>query len=229
MKPRDRIAKRFGPRLVIAQSQFDAPARIGAATRRRLGRHGRVELYFAFDDPCSAVAILDLDARLRGRQVDLMTLPVTKRGIRDDPAVDRKRDYAIVDARRLFARRGIVLGRRAPLAPDATAFLARWVAAASNGAAARRFCVAAMEALWLTDDAPVDRNRFEVLWNDVVGAPLPDDTIGAAAVARNEERMGKRGAYDTPMAWVHGQLFFAHDRLVQIGERLDDLGWTVSR
>jgi len=35
-------------------------------------------------------------------------------------------------------------------------------------------------------------------------------------------------ADDTPAAWVHGQWFFAHDRLVQIGERLDDLGWTVS-
>ena len=40
--------------------------------------------------------------------------------------------------------------------------------------------------------------------------------------------MRRRGGYDTPAAWVHGQRFFAHDRLVQIGERLDDLGWTAA-
>jgi hypothetical protein len=34
-------------------------------------------------------------------------------------------------------------------------------------------------------------------------------------------------AYAVPMAWVHGRLFFAHDRLDQIGEELDLLGWRV--
>jgi 2-hydroxychromene-2-carboxylate isomerase len=225
---KDRVVRSIVPRVVIAQSQFDAPARVGAVARRRLHRRGRVELYFAFDDPCSAVALLDLDERLRDRRVDLATFPVIARGIRDDPAIDRKRDYGLLDARRLFARRDVALVRSAPLMPDATAFLAHWVAAAPPGGPRRRFCVAAMRALWLTDDEPVDRARFEALWRELVGA-APDDASGRAAVAHNEKRMRRRGGYETPAAWVHGQLFFAHDRLAQIGERLDDLGWMASR
>ena len=46
---------------------------------------------------------------------------------------------------------------------------------------------------------------------------------------RNEKLMRRRRPYDTPAAWVHGQWFFAHDRLVQIGERLDSLGWKAAR
>jgi 2-hydroxychromene-2-carboxylate isomerase len=222
------VVKRVLPRLIIAQSQFDAPARAAAAARRRLNRNGRVELYFAFDDPCSAVAVLDLDERLRDRRVNLVTFPVIERGIRDDPAVARKRDYALVDARRLFARRDIALARSAPLGPEETAFLARWVAAAPLGLAARRFCAQAMQTLWLTDDEPVGRDRFETLWRDVVGTAPDNDSPYAPAVRANEKRMRRRGGYDTPAAWVHGQLFFAHDRLAQIGERLDDLGWTAS-
>jgi hypothetical protein len=40
--------------------------------------------------------------------------------------------------------------------------------------------------------------------------------------------MRRRGPYDTPAAWVHGQWFFAHDRGAQIADRLDALGWTVT-
>ena len=44
---------------------------------------------------------------------------------------------------------------------------------------------------------------------------------------RNERLMRRRRPYDTPAAWVHGQWFFAHDRLAQIAARLDELGWTA--
>jgi len=33
---------------------IDWPSRFGAGVRRATGRRGRVELFFAFDDPCSA-------------------------------------------------------------------------------------------------------------------------------------------------------------------------------
>ena len=54
----------MAPRLVVELSRLDQPARIGARLRRSLGRRGRVELYFAFDDPNSAVAVIDLAERL---------------------------------------------------------------------------------------------------------------------------------------------------------------------
>jgi hypothetical protein len=47
-------------------------------------------------------------------------------------------------------------------------------------------------------------------------------------VRRNERRMRRRGPYDTPAAWVHGQWFFAHDRPAQIAHRLDQLGWAAA-
>jgi 2-hydroxychromene-2-carboxylate isomerase len=38
--------------------------------------------------------------------------------------------------------------------------------------------------------------------------------------------MDKRGLYDTPIAVVHGRWYFAHERLGQIEDWLDELGWT---
>jgi hypothetical protein len=37
--------------------------------------------------------------------------------------------------------------------------------------------------------------------------------------------MRRRKIYDTPSAWVAGRWFFAHERVEQIGEWLDRLGW----
>ncbi|MGZ4201786.1 MAG: hypothetical protein ACXVRH_06985, partial [Thermoleophilaceae bacterium] len=51
------ITRRVLPRAVVAESRIDWLARLGAASRRRLHRRGRLELYFAFDDPSSAVAL----------------------------------------------------------------------------------------------------------------------------------------------------------------------------
>ena len=40
--------------------------------------------------------------------------------------------------------------------------------------------------------------------------------------------MRRRRLYDTPAAVVGGQWFFAHERLAQIGHRLDELGWRAA-
>ncbi len=224
--PKDLLVRRVGPTLVVTLSQLDGAAQAGAALRRRLGRRGRVELFFAFDDPCSAVAVIDLAQRVAGRDVQLVLLPVVHRGIPEDPAVDLKRHYALDDARRLGRRLGLTLSRDAPLTAQDTAFLAEWVAATPAGPARLRFCVAAMRRLWFATDGPVEPEAFADLWRAELGSEPPAG--GAEAVRRDERLMGRRGPYDTPAAWVHGQWFFAHDRLVQIGERLDDLGWTVS-
>ena len=99
------IRRRWLPRLVVARSTITWPAKL----RARLRRRGRVELYVALDDPCSAVALRDLTERLHGKPVDLDVRPVARRGIPGDPAVEDKRRYALVDARRLAARHGWAL------------------------------------------------------------------------------------------------------------------------
>jgi len=224
--PADLLARRVAPSAVIALSRVTWPARLGAAARRRLGRRGRVELFFAFDDPCSAIAVIDLAQRLRGRDVRLLLMPVVRRGIKDDPAVDLKRRYAIDDARRLGRRTGLELTRREPLPAQDVAFLAEWVAAAAQGPALTRFCVAALRRLWLESAGPVERAGYGALWREQLGG-RPPGRGGATAVRRNERLMRRRRPYDTPAAWVHGQWFFAHDRLAQIAARLDELGWTA--
>jgi 2-hydroxychromene-2-carboxylate isomerase len=220
------LSRRLLPRAVVAASKVSWPARLGAAERRRFGQRGRVELFFAFDDPSSAMAVIDLATRLRGRDVDLVLKPVLARGIAGDPAVDQKRRYAIVDARRRARRIGLELHRGEPLAAGSTAFLAEWAAAAPQGPALTHFCVEALKQLWYGSGGPVEEAHFAGLWRSQFGED-PGVANGPAAVRRNEQLMRRRGPYDTPAAWVHGQWFFAHDRLVQIGERLDSLGWTV--
>jgi 2-hydroxychromene-2-carboxylate isomerase len=215
----DTLSRRVVPRAVVALSRVDAPARLGARARRAAGRRARVELFFAFDDPCSAVAVLDLAWRLADYDVQLVPRPVVRRGIPGDPAVEDKRRYALQDARRLARRHGCVLSRDAPVAPDDVAFLAAWGAAAPD----LEFCVAALTRLWLTPGAPaaIDRAAYAALWRGGT-PPVEEDDAG---VRRNERLMARRGPYDTPAAVLGGQWSFAHDRPAQIAARLDDLGW----
>lgn len=181
-------------------------------------------LFFAFDDPSSAVAVIDLAERIGGPDVRLSLAPVVRRGIPDDPAVQEKRRHAIDDARRLFARTGLVLRRTEPVPAEDVAFLAAWAASAPAGPARTRFCVAACRRLWLSGDGPVRPADYAALWRGVFGAEPPADG-DLEQVRQNERRMRRRGPYDTPAALVHGQWFFAHDRLPQIADRLHDLGW----
>jgi len=217
------------PRAIERLSRVTWPARAGAGARRALGRRGRVELFFAFDDPCSAVAVLDLKARLAERAVTLALKPVLRRGIAGDPAVEDKRRYAIEDARRLAARQGLELARAQPLDAGACAFLAGWVAAAGPvGDGLGRFCAQAMRALWFEHGGPaVEPAAFAPLWRQQLGGEPPGDREGAAAVARNERAMRLHWMYETPAAWVHGRWYFAHDRPLQIVQWLDELGWSA--
>ncbi len=223
-KLRDRAEREIGPRLIVAASTVTAPARAAAAARRVSGRSGRLELYFGFDDPASAFAVLDLKRRLEGRKVIFDLLPVIERGIEDDPALERKRVYAITDGRRLGRRIGLTLSRSEPIDPQQTAFLASWVAAAPRGAALTRFCAEACRRLWFESDGPINQGRYEQLWRECFGsAPVAD----IAAVRANEKQMTNRGPYETPAAWIGGRWFFAQDRSAQIADWLDELGWVV--
>jgi 2-hydroxychromene-2-carboxylate isomerase len=225
--PADAVKRRLFPSAVVAISQVSWPSRLGAAARRLTGRRGRVELFFAFDDPCSAIAVIDLATHLAGREVALVLKPVVQRRIAGDPAVDLKRGYAILDARRLGRRVGLVLSREQPLSAEATAYLAEWAASAPQGRALTGFCVEALRRLWFSTDGPVSAAEYAPIWRERLGGERPWPG-GAATTRANERLMRRRGPYDTPAAWVHGQWFFAHDRPAQIAERLDRLGWTAS-
>ncbi len=129
---------------------------------------------------------------------------------------------AIVDTRRRARRVGLELRRGEPLDPGTVAFLAEWIGSAPAGRSTADLCVAALTHLWFETDGPVMAEEYIELWRERTGGEPPTD--GAPQVRRNERRMRRRGPYDTPAAWVHGQWFFAHDRPDQIVERFEQLG-----
>jgi 2-hydroxychromene-2-carboxylate isomerase len=213
-----RLARRTVPRAVVLAARADVRGQLASALRRR----GTVELYFAFDDPCSAIALLDLGERLGPLRADLDLRPVVKRGISSDPAVEDKRRYAIADARRLASRAGWELVRGEPLAPEDAAPLAAWVAGGAPGPALERFCAEAVRSLWFAGNGPVPLSALERRWRELgLGEPPREE----GPVRANERRMRRRGPYDTPAAWVHGQWFFAHERGAQVAARLGALGF----
>ncbi|MGB0120112.1 MAG: hypothetical protein WBP55_04060, partial [Solirubrobacterales bacterium] len=181
----DHIKRRVLPSLVIMLARNDRAPQIASRLRRYLGRRARVELYFAFDDPNSAVAVIDLAVRLEEFNVQLVLRPVVKRGIKDDPAVENKRIHAINDARRLFKRSDLTMKRSEPIRPEATAFLARWVASAPPGPALTAFCVVALKKLWLEEGTEISADDFADVWQQNFGFAPP--ATGETAVRSNEK------------------------------------------
>jgi 2-hydroxychromene-2-carboxylate isomerase len=202
------LRRRVIPSAIIALSQVDGPARLAAALRRAAGRPAHVDLYLAFDDPCSAIALLDLSARLAVHHVELVTRPVVRRGIPGDPAAADKRRYALADAQRLARRAGLTLTRSDVPDPEwcmALACRAAGLPEPERGA----FCRSAMRLIWL------EAGTLE----------LQQSGCDSRALRANERRMRRTGPYETPAAVVHGQWFFAHDRAAQIERRVVELGF----
>lgn len=202
------LRRRVIPSAIIALSQVDGPARLAASLRRAAGRPARVELYFAFDDPCSAIALLDLSQRLAAHDAELVMRPVVRRGIPGDPAAADKRRYALADARRLARRAGLTLARTDTPEPERCAALAGRAAALPEPERGD-FCRSAMRLIWLENGA----------------LPFQQSGEDAGALRANERRMRRAGPYETPAAVVHGQWFFAHDRAAQIERRIVELGF----
>lgn len=223
MSPRDRIRRRVMPRAVVALSTVHAHRRWAARIRRALGGQAVVRAYVAFDDPSSAIALLGLVERMEHRRVRLLVEPVVLRGIPDDPAVDAKRRYAVVDSRRLARRAGLELSRSQPLAPGDVAFLAEWAVSLPSDARLG-FCAAAIRRVWFESDGPITVEGFRDLVEEHGEGGAPP----AGPALAGEREMKRRRLYDTPVAVVHGQWHFAHERLEAIDHWLDQLGWTVS-
>ena len=227
---REKLEKEWVPRLILALSTFTLPFRLAAAARRATGRRGRLELFFSYDEPTSAYALIELACTVRGRRVRMELVPVVERGIPGDSAADRKRAYALVDGRRLARRLGLELGREQPLDPNEVGFLAAWTALGPQGPALQAFAEAAMQSLWFGNGGPVDRAGYASLWREMMGSEPPDENSpeAAAALRANEKRMSRSGPYETPAAKIGGRWDFAQDRPKQIGAWLDELGWRAS-
>lgn len=227
---REKIEKKWAPRLILAVATFTLPFRLAAAARRATGRRGRLEFFFAYDEPTSAYALLELARTVRGRRVRIELVPVVHRGIEGDSALERKRAYAIVDGRRLARRIGLEMGRGAPVEPQSVSFLAAWTALGPQGPALEGFAEEAMRRIWFGGDEPVDREQFASLWRERLGSEPPDESSAeaAAALRANERRMSRSGPYETPAAKIGGRWDFAQDRPRQIGSWLDELGWRAS-
>jgi len=212
---RDRVQRSLAPRAVVALSRVRLP--------RIWPRAVRVELYFAYDDPYAAIALPGLLGLTRARGLDLELFPLVDRGIAGDPAAEQRRAYAVVDACRLAARDRRDFARREPLAAPQCAFLAAWTDVARGNPSAPAFAAAAIDKLWMGSSGPVTRDAYADLHREILKCTPPVDEVAwYEALARNSHRLRSRGHWESPAARVDGEWFFAHERLAQIADRLDE-------
>lgn len=223
---RDYIQKVLMPRLLVAWFATRWPGQLWAWILRSLGGRAQVELYFAFDDPYSVVALPLLELAER-RRTELVLYPIVDRGIPDDPALGRRRRFAIQDSQRLLRRRGLVLRRTEPSAPDDTAFLAAWAESLRGQSIMQAFVAAALTRLWLNSEGPVKAADFAVLYHEIVkhDPPVAKNPELSQRLTSNHQRQLRKGHWESPAARVQGEWFFAHERIAQVEERLSYLGW----
>lgn len=211
------------PGLIVSASRVEWPAQCSAAVRRALGQSARIELFFAFDDPYAAIALPGLLNIARQRRVKLMLYPLIERGIANDPAADARRLHAVEDSQRLARRFGKTLSRRQPLRAQDCAFLAAWTQAAREEDGVRHFAAAALEQLWFRSSGPVKQDDFHRLRAQHLHSAA--SAHNDFALARNTARLLEKGHWESPAALVEGQWFLAHERLAQINDHLEHLGW----
>ncbi len=222
---RDYIQKVLMPRLLVTWFALRWPGIVWARTLRLLGLRAQIELYFAFDDPYSVVALPLLEVVER-RRAELRLYPIIERGIAGDPALNQRRRFSLTDSQRLLQRRGLALKRRSVLSPEDTAFLAYWTESLRGQACMQAFTSAALKRLWLETDGPIDQDEYALLFQQVAGhAPPATSEVIRQAVANNHIRQLRKGHWESPAARVQGEWFFAHERVPQIEERLSYLGW----
>ncbi|MBA4286723.1 MAG: hypothetical protein C0434_14445 [Xanthomonadaceae bacterium] len=211
---KERLQRRWLPRLVVALARRQRARPLPAAAA--------IELYFACDDPCAAIALPALAALAAERGVPLQLYPLIARGIGGDPAADARARHAVRDADRLARRGGRQLSRRSPLAAADTAFLAGWIESLRGTPAMVPFAIAVIEQLWLVDgDTPPAASHYAPLFHRMAGHPAPSPEATQPSLAANHRRLRRLGHWESPAARIGGEWFFAHERLAQIGECLD--------
>jgi len=217
------------PRAILSINRTRRKSRLRAMVRRGLMIGGRVELYFAFDDPCSAIALPALVEMVAGRDVTLELYPVLEHGIKGDPDIEKRRTYSLMDARRMGKRLGREITRSEPVERRAVEFLALWAEASRDSGDMDRFCQRALARLWSRDESP-DPAIYEESYANTTGLAPPAESEKEDLLKRiraNEKRLSRKGHWESPAALVHGQWYFAHERLDRIAERLDYLGFSA--
>ncbi|HWU67992.1 MAG TPA: hypothetical protein VN046_03875 [Stenotrophobium sp.] len=221
----DHLRRRTAPSTVVALSRLQWPRRLRSALRHALGRRVRIELFFAFDDPYSAIALPGLIRLARTYEAELAIHPLVERGIVDDPAASPRRLHAVHDCRRLAQRDGLDLSRHQPLPAGDCAFLAAWTEAARGSDGMVAFAAAALKQLWMQGSGPVRQADFHALHLQYLGKPAPAQApVNAKTLAANTARLHRLGHWESPAARIDRQWFFAHERLPQMSDLLARLG-----
>ncbi len=220
----DYVGKALLPRTILKIDHIKMKNRMVPTLERALGLVGKVELYFAFDDPYAAIAVPKIFKMLTNRDVEPAFYPIVRRGIENDPDLDKRRAYAMEDARRLAASLGMEIIRKEAPTSEETAFVAAWAEAGREDGDEYFFIEKALSYIWKSNDA-INRENITEVYLDAFDQDPPDDfSVYEARVRKNEKRLVKKGHWESPAALVYGQWYFAHERLDQIAERLDYLG-----
>ena len=213
------------PRLILSYFKLKRRSKVKSILERALGLPGTINFFFAFDCPYSLIALSSLFEILDERSVVLNLFPVINRGIENDPAIDIRRAYSIKDAVRFGERNNIEIKRTTPLLPDQVGFLAA-LAEAGRGPKYGELVFRFLEQVWFSDDPDISEEPFRAFYENIIGEKAPDDLNKQyKKVRKNEKLLQKKGHWEVPSALVYGEWYFAHERISQIEERLNFLGW----
>ncbi len=222
---KEHIKRALGPRLLITYFKFKMKRRTRPTLQRLFGQPGSIDLFFAFDCPYSLVALTGLYEILDERSVVLNLFPVINRGIENDPDIELRRSYSIKDAARMSKRKDIEIKRTAPLDPDQTGFLAA-LSEAGRGPRGGELIFRFLEKVWSFSGPEIQEEPFYALYEEIIGEAPPEDLEGPyQKIRENEALLKKKGHWEVPSLLVYGEWYFAHERITQIEERLNYLGW----
>jgi 2-hydroxychromene-2-carboxylate isomerase len=220
----DHIRRSVAPSCVVALSRIRAKQTLASTGARLLGQTLRMDLYFAFDDAGAAIAVPGVLQIANHQSVDLRLYPIVNRGIANDPAAAARLTHSIKDAQLLAARTGQRLMRTGPVLAEACAFLANWTEAMRGHPAVNTFAAAAVREIWFRSSGEIPYEACARLYRETFGQDRPTDNPQLIeAVQDNSRRLIRKGHWESPVVDIHGEWFFAHERLGEIASRLQQL------